>query len=141
MTTRTRQLTRELASERVMVLLEKKKISLSQKLLTALLLCVLVGGAVFYLLDKDALAAWLPQQIMPQASENLDTDLSQETKWRSQVEELQIKYQVELASRKALEQQILTQDAQIKEMQTELDFFRSNNGQMATGNNRPAARR
>jgi len=135
MTTRARQLTRELTSDRVMVLLEKKKISAFHKLLVALALGALAAGTVFFLLDKKpALAAWLPQQ--PSVSQSTGVALP-DGKWRTELENLHIKYQVELASRQALEQQILTLSAQIKEMQTELDFFRSNNGGAAAG--KPAA--
>ncbi|KXU39286.1 hypothetical protein AXE65_09435 [Ventosimonas gracilis] len=126
MTTRTRQLTRELASERVMILLEKKKISLTHKLLVTLALGALTALTVFVLLDKKpALAAWLPQQ--PVLQSTLPAG-AHEQQWRAELENLNIKYQVELASRQALEQQVLALDTQIKEMQTELDFFRSNNG-------------
>jgi len=131
MTTRTRQLTRELASERVMVLLEKKKISIVHKLLVALALAALAAVTVFVLLDKKtALAAWLPQQPVFQSAQSADVH---EQQWRAELENLNIKYQVELASRQALEQQILTLDTQIKAMQTELDFFRSNNGGSTNG--------
>jgi len=130
MTTRTRQLTRELASDRVTVMLEKDKIGFTHKLLAILLVGALAVALVFYWLDKKpALAAWLPNPSTLQAEPSAQS--AQEEQWRAELEELQIKYQVELASRKALEQQVLTLDAQIKEMQTELDFFRSNNGQAA----------
>jgi len=133
MTTRTRQLTRELASERVMVLLEKKKISIVHKLLVALALGALATGTGFYLLDKKpALAAWLPNQPVLQSAQSVDAAVHEE-QWRAELENLNIKYQVELASRQALEQQVLTLSAQIKEMQTELDFFRSNNGGAEAG--------
>jgi len=126
MTTRTRQLTRELASDRVMVLLKKQKISTSRKLFVVIALCALIGSTLFYLSDKQAMAAWLPGKL----ASDTNKVLAHEGNWRTELEGLQIKYQVELAARKALEQQIVTLDAQMREMQAELDFFRSNNGQV-----------
>jgi len=134
MTTRTRQLTRALASERVMVMLEKKKNRRTQKLLVTLVLGALAAATIFVQLDKkQALAAWLPQQHSVSRSTTLLPAGADEQQWRAELENLNIKYQVELASRQALEQQILALDTQIKEMQTELDFFRSNNGGATNG--------
>jgi|GEM_PF-1099277 len=131
MTTRTRQLTRELASDRVTVMLEKQKNGLANKLLVLLLLGVFAAALVFYLLNKPALAAWLPHPstLQKSSSPRSPTISAQEEQWRVELEGMQIKYQVERASRQALEKQMLALDVQIKEMQAELDFFRSNNGQ------------
>jgi len=131
MTTRTRQLTRELASERVMVSLQKKKNTFIKKLFTVFVLPAFIIGGAFYIFDERASSVWLfGQQAVVET-------FSSEERWRAELDRLQVKYQVELAAREALEQQILTLDAQIKEMQTELDFFRSNNGQTRAA--KPAA--
>jgi len=132
MTTRTRQLTRELTSDRVTVMLEKQKNGLANKLLVLLLLGIFAAALIFYLLNKPALAAWLPHPstLQKSSSSRSPTTISaKEEQWRVELEGMQIKYQVERASRQALEKQMLALDVQIKEMQTELDFFRSNNGQ------------
>jgi len=126
MTTRTRQLTRELARERVTVLLEKKKPSPARKILALLALFALGIGSLLYFFDERALAHWLPAA---KSAAPVIVVSAAEEKWRAELDGLQVKYQVELASRKALEQQIVTLNEQIKEMQTELDFFHSNNGQ------------
>jgi len=125
MTTRTRQLTRELANERVTVLLEKKKSSPARKILSVLVLFALGIGSFLYFFDESERAHWLPSG----KSAPVIVVSASEEKWRAELDGLQVKYQVELASRKELEQQIVTLNEQIKEMQTELDFFRSNNGQ------------
>jgi len=126
MTTRTRQLTRELANQRVTVSLKNKKAKSTKKLLLLFALFVLAIGVSSYFSDDGRIfSAWLPLDF----SNVAPPPVSAEDRWRAEFESLEVKYQVEVASRKALEQQILTLDSQIKEMQAELDFFRKNSGQ------------